>query len=76
MADYYALIAKAVAGVDSAQDRRAVYERGRNALLAELKAIAPPLSRSIITKELIAFDEAVRKVEAEIVRRASEQRGG
>jgi hypothetical protein len=76
MADYYQPIAKAAMGLQTAQDRRTLYERGRNALLAELKAIAPPLSRSIITKELLAFDEAVRKVEAEIVRRASEQRGG
>ena len=76
MADYYPLIAKAATGLQTAQDRRTLYERGRNTLLAELKAVAPPLSRSIITKELIAFDEAVRKVEAEIVRRASEQGGG
>ena len=76
MADYYPLIAKAATGFQTAQDRQILYERGRNALLAELKAVAPPLSRSIITNEVIAFDEAIRKVEAEIVRRASEQGGG
>ena len=54
----------------NAQDRRTLYERGRNALLAALEAVKPPLRQSIITKELIAFEEAIRKVEAEIARRA------
>ena len=76
MADYYPLIAKAAMGLQNGQDRRTLYERGRSALLAELKAVAPPLSRSIITKEVIAFEEAIRKVEAEIVRLASEQGDG
>jgi hypothetical protein len=71
MADYYPLIAKAVTGV-SAQDRRTLYERGRNALLAELEAVRPPLRQSIITKELLAFEEAIRKVEAEAAHRAAE----
>ena len=35
MADYYSLITKAVAGLNG-QDRRTLYERGRNALLDEL----------------------------------------
>ena len=71
MADYYPLIAKAVTGV-STQDRRTLYERGRNALLAELEAVRPPLRQSIITKELLAFEEAIRKVEAEAAHRAAE----
>ena len=71
MADYFALIAKAVAGL-SAQDRRTLYERGRNTLLAELEAVRPTLRQSIITKERLAFEEAIRRVEAEIARRARE----
>jgi hypothetical protein len=67
MADYYPLIAKAVAGLQNAQDRRALYERGRAALIAELEAIRPPLGRTIIYKERLAFEEAIRKVETEIV---------
>jgi hypothetical protein len=70
MADYYPLIAKAVAGLQNAQDRRAVYERGRNALKAELNAVTPSLRQSIIAKEL--FD-AVSEVEAEVVRRTRGQ---
>ncbi len=65
MADYYPLIAQAVAGLENAQERRTLYERGRNALLAELEAIRPPLRQSVITKERLAFEEAVRRVEAE-----------
>ncbi|MGA8157898.1 MAG: hypothetical protein WB822_17185 [Rhodoplanes sp.] len=67
MADYYPLLAKAVAGLQNAQDRRGLYERGRAALIAELEAIRPPLGRAIIYKERLAFEEAIRKVETEIV---------
>ena len=67
MADYYPLIAKVVAGLQNAQDRHALYERGRATLIAELEAIRPPLSRTIIYKERLAFEEAIRKVETEIV---------
>jgi len=73
MADYYPLIAKAVMGLN-ALDRRTLYERGRNALMAELKTITPPLRQSDITKELLAFEHAVQKVEAEIARRARESK--
>ena len=62
MADYYTLIAKAVVGLGNAQDRRTLYERGRNALLAELEAVRPPLRQTVITKERLAFEEAIRKV--------------
>ena len=70
MADYYALITKAVTGLN-AQERRALYERGGGALLAELQAVIPPLGKLVITREQLAFDEAIRKVEAD-VRRAGE----
>ena len=70
MADYYPLIAKVATGLQNAQDRRTLYERGRNALLVELETVTPPLRQSAITKELIAFEEAIRKVEGEIARRA------
>ena len=46
MADYYPLIAKAVTGLQT-QDRRALYQRGRDALLAELRAVNPPLSEQV-----------------------------
>ena len=68
MANYYPLIAKAVASLENAQDRRTLYERGRNAVMDELKAVDPPLRQSIIAREQLAFEDAVRKVEAEVAR--------
>src|SRR5262249_55424412 len=46
MADYYPLISRAVAALDknSGENRRAIYERARNALLAQLRGVTPPLS--------------------------------
>ena len=70
MTDYYALITKAVTGLN-AQERRTLYERGGGALLAKLQAVIPPLGELIITREQLAFDEAIRKVEGD-VRRAGE----
>ena len=71
MADYYALVAKAVTGLN-AQERRALYERGGGALLAELQAVLPPLGEMAIAREQLAFDEAICKVEADEARRARE----
>lgn len=72
MADYYPLISRAVAGLENAsgEARRAMYERARTALIAQLRSVDPPLSESDITRERLALEEAVRKVEAEAARRA------
>lgn len=73
MADYYPLIARAVAGLDpnaSGESRRALYERARTALIAQLRGVQPPLSEAEITRERLALEEAVRKVEAEAAQRA------
>jgi hypothetical protein len=70
MADYYPLISRAVAALDknSGENRRAIYERARNALLAQLRGVTPPLSESDITRERLALEESIRKVEAESAR--------
>src|ERR1700752_4866407 len=72
MADYYPLIARAVAGLEknTGDSRRALYERARTALVAQLRGVTPPLSESDITRERLALEEAIRKVEAEAVRKA------
>src|SRR5437763_5824542 len=72
MADYYPLIARAVAGLErnTGEARRALYERARAALVAQLRSVAPALSESDVTRERLALEEAVRKVEAESVRQA------
>ena len=70
MTDYYPLLARAVAGLDKStgEARRALYERARNALVAQLRGTDPPLSESEITRERLALEEAVRRVEAEPAR--------
>jgi len=45
MADYHPLISRAVAGLDktNGESRRALYERARAALLAQLRRVTPSL---------------------------------
>ena len=71
MADYYPLIARAVTGLDkgTGEARRALYERARIALVAQLRGVVPALSEADITRERLALEEAIRKVEAEAARR-------
>ena len=72
MADYYPLIAKAVAGLDKStgEARRALYVRARNALVTQLRGVSPSLSEQDITRERLALEEAIRKVEAEAARQS------
>ncbi|MBL8567753.1 MAG: hypothetical protein JNK84_01575 [Phreatobacter sp.] len=67
MADYTPLISRAVGALaqNTGEARRAVYERARAALLAQLRGINPPLPEEQITRERTALEEAIRKVEAE-----------
>ena len=79
MADYYPLIARAIAGLDPSapgEARRALYERARSALIAQLRSVDPPLSESEITRERLSLEEAVRKVESEAAQRARDIRTG
>src|ERR1700681_3119503 len=72
MADYYPLIARAVAGLEknNGENRRALYERARGALVAQLRSVAPALDESDITRERLALEEAIRKAEAEAARKS------
>jgi hypothetical protein len=72
MTDYHPLIARAVDGLgkNTGDARRALYERARSALVAQLRGVEPALSESDITKERLALEEAIRKVEAEAARKA------
>ena len=75
MADYYPLIARAIAGLDPTapgEARRALYARARTALIQQLRGVQPPLSESEITRERLSLEEAVRKVESEAAQRARE----
>src|SRR3984893_13541827 len=73
MADYYPLIARAIAGLDPSapgESRRALYERARAALIAQLRSVQPPLSESEITRERLSLEESGRTVESEAAQRA------
>jgi len=72
MADYHPLISKAVAGLDknTGENRRVLYERARSALVAQLRSIEPALEEADITRERLALEEAIRKVEADAAKRA------
>jgi hypothetical protein len=74
MADYYPLIARAVAGLEknSGEGRRVLYERARSALVTQLRGVVPALSESDITRERLSLEEAIRKVEAEAARQTRE----
>jgi len=72
MADYQPLISRAVAGLDknTGENRRALYERARKALVDQLRGVDPPLSETDITRERLALEEAIRRVETEAVRQS------
>jgi hypothetical protein len=72
MNGYYPLIARAVEGLDrsTGESRRALYERARTALVAQLRSNEPALLEADITKERLALEEAIRKVEAEAARKS------
>ena len=65
MADYHPLILRAVEGLEknTGENRRALYERARIALVAQLRGVQPALDESEITRERLALEEAIRKVE-------------
>jgi hypothetical protein len=71
MADYLPLINRAVGGLErnTAENRRALYERARSALVAQLRGMDPPLEEADITRERLALEEAIRRVETDAARK-------
>jgi len=71
MADYYPLIARAVEGLENntGENRRALYERARTALVNQLRTVDPPLEEAEITRERLALEESIRQIEADAVKR-------
>jgi hypothetical protein len=72
MADYYALIKKAVAHLDlnaPRESRRALYGRARVAQITQLRSISPVLSETEITCEQLELEDAIGRVEAEMAGR-------
>ena len=73
MADYYPLLARAVAVLPSSTigARQAIYGRARDALLAQLRAIDPPIDPGDIQAESDALDAAAAKVEADLAAKSA-----
>jgi hypothetical protein len=67
MADYYPLIAKAVAALDpnTPEARQAIYERARTALTRQLASMDPPPPGDVIDREIGALDAVVARLEGE-----------
>jgi hypothetical protein len=70
LADYYPVIAHAVHRLEqnTAQTRQTIYDRARAAMAAELHSLTPPLGESVIGREQLALERAIRKVETESLR--------
>jgi hypothetical protein len=70
MADYYTIIAKAVAALDpnTGEARRRIYERARGALSGETRSAGLPLAKSDILSAQMSLEEAIARVEIEALR--------
>jgi hypothetical protein len=73
MADYYPLLARAVAALPNSkpETRGAIYERAKKALLGQLNAMQPPPPQGAIEREALALDEAVARLERELAAAAA-----
>ncbi len=71
MRDYYPLVTRIVAGLDSntGESRRMLYGRARAALCEQLRGMNPPLTNSEITHERLSLEAAIRRFEADAIRR-------
>jgi hypothetical protein len=70
LADYYPVIAQAVHRLEqnTAQTRQTIYDRARAAMAVELHSLTPPLGESVVGREQLALEKAIRKVETESLR--------
>jgi hypothetical protein len=66
MADWYTLMSDAIAALDkkTVAARLAFYDRARASLANSLRNADPPLALPFIEHERLAFEDAIRKVEA------------
>jgi hypothetical protein len=70
MTDYLPLLSRAVANLENPEARRRVYDRARQALLAQLRAMNPPLAEAEITRERLALEEAIRRLDQQAAAKA------
>lgn len=69
--DYYAIISKTVSGLalNNVETRSEVYDRARAVVEQRLKDASPAMSSHMVAVERIAFDRAIKKIEAEQLER-------
>lgn len=69
MVDYHPLVLRFIEGLGTStrESRYALYQRMRTALMAQLDAIEPALPQADKSREQLALESAIRKVEAELV---------
>ncbi|MDB5543496.1 MAG: uncharacterized protein JWO64_645 [Hyphomicrobiales bacterium] len=67
MAEYYPLLARAIAGLPQStpETRHAIYDRAKMALIGQLRAVQPPIAEEDIQREIRMLDEAIARLEQE-----------
>lgn len=67
MTDYRPLLARAIEALDpnTGEARREIYDRARTALINQLRGMNPPLAEADITRERLALEDSIRRVESE-----------
>jgi hypothetical protein len=75
MTDFYPMVLAALAKLDrnTEEARQALYQRARTTLAERLRNLDPPISEQRIMEERLAFEEAVRKAEADWTRDLAER---
>ena len=68
--DYFPPIQRAVQGLspNTLEARRALYDKARAALLKQLRGADPALTDSQITKERLLLEDAIRRIETDMLR--------
>jgi hypothetical protein len=67
MADFYPVLSRAIAALQdqTPEARNAIYDRARQVLLAQLRAMDPPVSEADITRQRLALNEVIARIERE-----------
>jgi hypothetical protein len=78
MADFYPLISRAVASLadNTPATRKAIYERATQVLVAQLRNLDPPVSEAEVTRQRLALEAAIQRIEVEQARPIASETSG